>query len=687
MHRKIANLRFNQRCVALCSITILIAAISLPLAGVALAATSAGWLVSVVSDPCDERWNAQKAFQLKTMLTDGDRVETWGSDAVHTQTDVKSVTACSQQALAAELQHARGAGYAYYYRLEKQADGTIQLTLENWSRQVNKAFNVLHWTIDPEKVTALQTVPQEEGTAPQPPNDYQEAVLESLIYQSKNYLSGQQQNQSGVTAQGTVSGWGHHSSPYTNDGQRDKHYLRAGLEILTILGVGTAEYYLPRGGFNSDSDFDVNIENLKDRFITMEAHRFDNNAWDTNTGHIPVGASYYLLARSNDLNILESFLYSTAASMTWEGLIEMREVVSINDNIMTPFSGLAIGEVAYQLGEFFQHSSENRPNQVLGVIFGAPTVFNRWLDNNLPKPPANVDDFGFTTDVWHRFRLFAGGGSLGAELGASRGVADVGFDLELVNAEKYGKPGEASTFYHDSVFNQLAFRTLLGNGEILDYLFFAKTAFLGYYQQHVEKEEASGQLSGHSLFLGLGSAFEYYNHIFAGPVNEDKFAVCDLLGPSLVADFYHHGLHLRAGLDAYPNFAMVMPFSTDLFKEHHSVLGASNIFEDEGYYYALGLTAAGRLEAGYGPFGLEAAVRYHFFDSIEGLNRQPERAFNEFDLQDERLSMTLGLSYALPLSHAKIAFYLERLWRWSSIKNSEYDRDDLCLLGRLIFEL
>jgi hypothetical protein len=664
----------------------LLAVLGFSLAGVAFSATSGGWLVSVVSDPCDERWNAHKALQLKAMLADGDQVEPDSSAVAPAQPDVKAITACSQQALAAELQDARRAGYMYYYRLEQQPDGTIQLTLENWSRQVNKAFDVLHWSIDPEKVTPLQQIPQEEGPVPQPLNDYQDAVLESLLYQSKTYLRGQQQNQRGLAAEGTGGGSGRTPSPYTNDGRRDKHYLRAGLELLVVLGVGAGQYYLPKGRYSSDWDYDANLENLKERFITGEAHLFDNNAWDTNTGHIPVGASYYLLGRSNDLNIFESFLCAAAASLTWEALIEMREVVSINDNIMTPFSGMAIGEVVYQFGEFFQHSSDNLPNQVLGALLDLPATFHHWLDNNSPQPPASVDAFGFTTDVWHRFRFFAGGGSLLGDADTSSSVADVGFDLELVNAEKYGKPGEVSTFYHDGVFNEFDFRTILGDGEILDLVIFAKTAFLGHYQQQVEREEASGQLHGHSLFLGLGSAFEYYSHIFAGPGNEDKFAVCDLLGPSLVADFYHGSLHVRAGMDAYLNFAMVQPFAMDLFEEHHSVVGASNIVEDEGYYYALGLTTAGRVEADYGPFGFEAVMRYYFFDSIDGLNREPERAFNEFNLQDERLWMKLGLSYALPLNHAKIALDLERLWRWSDIKHVEYDRDETCLLGKVIFE-
>ena len=190
----------------------------------------------------------------------------------------------------------------------------------------------------------------------------------------------------------------------------------------------------------------------------------------------------------------------------------------------------------------------------------------------------------------------------------------MGFDFEVVTAEKYGKPGEASVFYMDGVFNELAFKVAMDGTEIVDLRFFAKTAFLGHYQQNIGKDQASQHLEGHSLFLGLSSAFEYYAHEFSGMQDEDKQAICDLVGPSLVADYYHRGLHLRASVDVYPTFSMVKPAAADLYDQDHSLRGVKSVYRAEGYYYAVGMTAAGRMEADYGPFGLDGQIRYHTFE-------------------------------------------------------------------------
>jgi hypothetical protein len=531
-------------------------------------------------------------------------------------------------------------------------------------------------------------------------DDYRKADADDLGQQSKTDPTNQAQERqqaaegaSGADSYATVyanpaSFWSEIVSPYTNDGPREKHYLRAYSELLAYQAIGATQYYAI-GKFKSDYDYDVSLETLKKRFITGEAIRFDNNKWGTNalTGHVPVGTTYYWLPRSNDLNIYESILLTMAASSTWEFLVEIREVVSLNDCILTPFAGIAMGETTYQLGQFFQHSSDNLTNQVLGYLFGLPSAAHHWLDNSWPKAPAKVDAFGFTTDVWHRFRLYAGGGAgTTPHTDTSRGVAEMGMDLELVTIEKYGSPGDVSTIYHDGAFNELAVRTALSDGEVVDSVLLAKIAFLGHYQQYITKDESSGQLNGYSLFVGIGNAFEHLTHEFAGVGNEDKFAICDLVGPSLVGDFYHQGLHVRTGVDLYSNFAMVKPFAVELFEKHHSVIGSANIFEDEGYYYALGLSTAGRLEAEYGRFGLDGQIRYYYFNSIEGLNRQPARVTNDFNLEDERLWLQLALSYTLIPDYLKVVFDVEKLYRWSTIDNFHADCEETRFLGKLVFQ-
>jgi hypothetical protein len=666
-------------------------------------------LISVVSQPCDQQWNARAALLLESTLS-GAGAAAMGDDAGQTpQTLAKTVTACAPEALTAELTPAQREKYSYYYQLVREPDGTLQLTLENWSEQSPKEFAVLRWSIGSGAGEPAKETRDPGSPATFSEDDYQDFILHSLLEQSKVRLGNPQAAQPGGVRGGVASANGARSDGagaltqkdsgpgnniadqahgvYSNDGPREKHYLRAALETLGFLGAASAYYWTHDEDFSRDFDYNVDWQNLKERFITGGAHRFDNNEWEVNVGHFYGGTGYYLLARSNNLNLLESMLYTVAASATWEFLIEMREAVAINDNIMTPFAGFAIGEVMYQFGEFFQHSSDNIANQTLGTLLELPAPFHHWLDNTKIQPPRQVDDFGFTTDVWHRFRVFAGGGgSTSQDKEWSRTEAEVGFDLELATAEKYGKPGEASTFYSDGVFQELAFRTILAEGAMVDLQFFAKTDFLGHYQQSIEKDEAADQLNGYSLFVGASSAFEYYAHSFAGIGQEDKQAICDLLGPSLVVDYYHRGLHLHATLDVYPNFAMVQPYAVEEYAADHIIRGVKNVFQAEDYYYALGLTTAARMEAYYGPFELETKLRYYFFDSIEGLNRMPDRVVNDFNMQDQSLWMQAGLIYALPINHLKIAFDVERLYRWSQLSDLDSDQEETRYLGKVIFE-
>jgi hypothetical protein len=220
----------------------------------------------------------------------------------------------------------------------------------------------------------------------------------------------------------------------------------------------------------------------------------------------------------------------------------------------------------------------------------------------------------------------------------------------------------------------------------VDLRFFAKTAFLGHYQQSIRKDPASQHLEGYSLFVGLSSAFEYYAHLFSELREEDKQAICDLVGPSLVADYYHRGLHLRASVDAYPTFSMVKPAAAELYDRDHSLQGVKSIYRTEGYYYAVGMTAAGRMEADYGPFGLEGQIRYHTFDSIEGNDRIQERVFNDIELEDQRLGLQLTLTYALPIENLKLALDVEKIYRWSDIEAFSSDTDETRFLARIVFE-
>lgn len=475
-------------------------------------------------------------------------------------------------------------------------------------------------------------------------------------------------------------------SVYTNAGVRRKDYLRAYLEITAVLGISAAYYYGTLGP-PKDYEFQSFEEGLEGRFITGDAYRLDINSWETNVGHTIAGAGYYLMARSNNLSLGESLATAIGSSTIWELFGELQDEFSINDAVMTPFGGFAIGETLFQMGEFFQHSSDNIPNRTLGTLFNPVIAVHRWLDNDVPKEPRNVDKFGFTTDAWHRFRIYLGGGEAwSGETGKERAETRMGLHFQVVTAEKYGKPGEASMFYTDGVFNELSFNAGLDGGDDVDAQMLMKTAFMGYYRQNISGDAGSRNLEGNSLFIGLSSAFEYYGHTFPGMHRDDKQAVCDLLGLSLMTDYYHTGFHLRTTIDAYPSFSMVKPAAGDFYDYGHSLRGVQWVYQLGEYYYALGATAAGKVEMDYGPFSLEGQVRYHYFNSINGLDRCQNRVTNDLDFEDSRLWLQMVLYYSLPIDNWRLALNAERIMRWSSIESCSWDVNETRVFGSLVFE-
>jgi hypothetical protein len=701
--------------------------------------------VSVSSDPCDAEWNRKAAALIQQTLAAGSNPEPAGDNVATNQPRITSVTGCSYEALGPELSKARQQRFPFHYHLEKRPDGGVQLTLENWSREDASEFVDSRWSIEPPEVdVSKKTRGSTRGHAPRAV-DPQSLALQELLSESYAFLQNRRQGNiagpgqevapspqvvhtpeaaplPGVVSspevapsaevvsqpvEGVAADAGSRSldsgariasergrTVYSNQAELHKDYVRASLETLGFLGVAAGTYWLEQN-YSAPYKLKVDMDNFKDRF-TGELIRFDLNSWETNVAHNAAGTGYYLLARSNDLSIPESMLFTVASSTLWEFFVELRDEVSVNDLVMTPFGGFATGEVLYQLGEFFQHSSDNIPNRALSILFSPSSVFNRWLDNSRPKPPDMVDYFGFSTDPWHRFRLyFGGGGSENQDTDKSRTETEMGFDFELVTAEKYGKPGEVSAFHTNGVFNQLAFRTVLSDGEIVDLLFYSKAALLGHYQQHIVKDEKSETLEGYSLFFGLSTAFEYYMHQFATDQivypkfgDEDKMAICDLFGPSLVTDYYHGGFHVRASVDAYPTFSMVMPSAEQAYIRWPGYVwdGGRSIFRLEGYYYALGMSTSGRLEMDYGPFELEGLVRYHYFSSIDGLDRLPEQVTRHFNLEDQRLWMMVALYYNLPIKGLKLGVDVEQLYRWSDIYRFSMRQDDTRFVGKLIFE-
>ena len=116
----------------------------------------------------------------------------------------------------------------------------------------------------------------------------------------------------------------------------------------------------------------------------------------------------------------------------------------------------------------------------------------------------------------------------------------------------------------------------------------------------------------------------------------------------------------------------------------HSLQGVTGIYQEQGYYYALGLGTGGRTEMTYGPLGMEAFIRYHYFSGIQGIDRMQSRVTHDLDFEDQRLWMQLTLSYAL-VDHLKLALDAGKVYRWSDIRHLQlqHGRNQVLRQGRL----
>lgn len=476
---------------------------------------------------------------------------------------------------------------------------------------------------------------------------------------------------------------------------RDHGRLRSSLEVSAVLLTGMGLYWALIEYNRQDHDFDWTPEGLRKKWVDLNGVRFDNNNFYINTGHAMAGAWYYMFPRINNANILESFLVSTAASFLWEALVEYAEVVSINDMITTPAAGVAIGEVLFQLGEFFNSGKDNLVNRVLGSIFGHSRAVDSWIFKNKPKRSLNVDAHGFSRDAFHNFKVFAGVGATttGGKDGAVSPEAEIGLNTEIITIPEYERPETVShRILVDGNFTQLIVKSSFGEKGLNDFLFYTKAALAGYYTQKLKLDEKQ-RLEGYSFFIGASTAFDMSLH--KNDRFTDQLAIVNILGPTMDIVLYYKGARVRATVDVYANFATLRSFAYDEWAGQNQglvdpatgqITGIKTILSREQNYHAWGATGQARLVANYG--GLEAGgeIRFDGFDSFEGRDRLQSTVTDDFNVTDSRRRITLWGALRLPRSNWKVGVAFEDHFRTGKIKDVTVKRSDKRLTGYAIYE-
>ena len=173
---------------------------------------------------------------------------------------------------------------------------------------------------------------------------------------------------------------------YQEKSPTNKSYKRASIELGVLLGIGATGYALSHNAMKEDWDFkNDSVDDYMNRFFTDDQMKYDDNTVGMNWGHAYAGVLYYSTARNNGLNSMESFLASLAGSTIWEYLIEWKEVVSINDQILTSTGGIVIGEALYQISNMLKGKGGLTSKVMSTIINPMGTINNASNTPFLPR--------------------------------------------------------------------------------------------------------------------------------------------------------------------------------------------------------------------------------------------------------------------------------------------------------------
>lgn len=377
----------------------------------------------------------------------------------------------------------------------------------------------------------------------------------------------------------------------------DKQYLRAALEELGLLGLGLLHYFSQHEANSVDWDLDYDWESFEQK-LDGSAYSFDTNHFDTNfITHPAAGTLYYWAARGNRLSVLESLGYAFASSTVWEFFGEFREQTSINDLLVTPLTGLILGETTTQLGAFFDRSCETTANQIAGVVLGPSKSLHDAIDGLKPARDARCDRHGLASGGSHRFGLWAGYAAV-TELSGPRdhvvGELRAGLHAGVAHLDAQRKPGTGWLSFSDGNIATLETELAVGEDKLNDFRIAARSVPAGLHYRRLRG--LAGRQSGSELVVGALLATEYSQHRYDRRNGKlDKLFVLNVPGVSLLWTLRSGSRTLDIELDASAAVAGADAFALAAYRVVHPAPELPSVTLDKGYSHAVGFTLAPRL--------------------------------------------------------------------------------------------
>ncbi len=426
-------------------------------------------------------------------------------------------------------------------------------------------------------------------------------------------------------------------------GRREADCWRALGWDLTLVAIGTAWYWSEKDLNSLDWDYPTPWQR-----INGEAVRFDDNRFFTNTlGHPIARLGYYALARVNGLEPWEAVLAAFLSSALWEWGLEWREQVSVNDQVFTPVGGIALGEVAFQLGEYLNSAPGGGgwAQRVAGATLGFPRWLHDRFDGARAPEDQPADDLGFSSAFSHRFRLVYEQHQLDNDAGTEDTYHGALAEAELVSMPGHMKAGSFETGFSHGNFSELSLRVGSAGRGVDDFDLRARATLAGWYGQSV-REDARGALHGQGTMVGVATAFRHTDQHLLD--RTDQIAVAHVVGPTADVRLLTGDLSVRFGADVYGDFAAVRSLAFADWHRENGAQGIKSVLYKRGYYYGYGYSARLRAELAFRGVEMGGSLRWGAWRSIEGLDREQESVTRDVPMADRQLEYEAWLGYTLP---------------------------------------
>ncbi|MCL1058951.1 DUF3943 domain-containing protein [Shewanella gelidimarina] len=360
----------------------------------------------------------------------------------------------------------------------------------------------------------------------------------------------------------------------------EKDWWGALAEITVVLVIGELLY--KTGEESMKEDFDYEIEGntgryFVDRIVTTESWKLDDNEVGMNWGHAYAGALYHQAFRNYNFNYYESMLGNFLTSGIWEVFAEYKEVVSINDQIVTTFGGSVLGESFFQLSEMLDTKEGWVPATFAGV-FNPSKTLRGWFSDDT----ANRFDRQQSTD---QFDIYTGA------LYSTKDTADISTTTMLlgVKASIDSVQGQYDALSATPSLVELDMELGISAEGIEDWQL-SSSLFLGGYTQEVKPTTGSRESWGHNWFIGPSMGIEYSS--LGQEDEEDFFAAINVIGLSAGGEWQNADFNISVRGDIFGDFSMVKPFaSKDYQASGGQFWGTKSVLWEGGYAYGLGHTA------------------------------------------------------------------------------------------------